>query len=290
MNTYRLIFPLLFVLFLLNSFVVFSGIPYEVVMVRGKVEYSGQELKRGDRLQLPDLDVAANMQSEIKNIEFGSSADVLHLLDLGRRKIVVVPAQAVRPGRDLMLATRGIKYIRSDFEFQRAFTPGESVIALLSEDTLICRGLQKYRFTGDEVLVASFEYQGQEFSNIIGRNDTLFLTRNNLFGIENGEGRRQINSFEVSNISLVWVNSESLEFAARQLDIKPFSLYFLDDMINYFVAVRYDGIGMDRDAIYNMLVPNFVTERQIQREYNLLTAEEARQWLFEKIDTALAAQ
>lgn len=289
MNIKRFFRSLLLVAFIVPC-ATFSAIPYEVVMVRGKVHYDGIELKRGDRLELPDLDEAANMQAEIKNIEFGSPADVLHLLDVGRRKIVVVPAQAVRPGRDLMLATRGIKYIRSDFEFQRAFAPGESVIALLSEDTLICRGLQEYRFTGDEVLVASFVFQDEEITNLIGRNDTLFLTRDRLFGIETDQGRHIINSFEVSDISLFLVKRDSLGIAARQLDIQPFSLYFIDDMIHYFVAVRYDELGMDQTTIYNLLVPNFITERQIQREYSLLTPEEARQWLMEKIESALSAQ
>jgi hypothetical protein len=289
MNIKQLFLNLLVLVFL-NHLATASEIPYEVVMVRGKVSYNGEELNRGDRIQLPDLEQAGNMQDQLQKFSFGSNNDALHLLDVGRRKIVVVPAQAVRPGRDLMLATRGIKYIRSDFEFQRAFTPGESVIALLSEDTLICRGLHKYRFTGNEVLVAHFEYQGQEFSRIIGRNDTLFLTRNHLFGIDTEQGRRLINSFEVSSISLALVNSSSIGYDARLLDIQPFNLYFLDDIISYFVAVRYNGIVMDQGAIYHMLVPNFVTERQIQREYSLLTAEEAQQWLYEKINAAFEAQ
>ena len=268
----------------------FSQITYQVVMVKGQVIYDEMELKRGDRIELEDLDEGSNLRDQLQYFSFGSDKDALHLLDVDRRKIVVVPAQAVRPGRDLMLATRGIKYIRSDFEFQRAFTPGESVIALLSEDTLVCRGLQKYRFTGNEFLVAVFKYQGWEFKNIIGRNDTLFLTRDNLFRIDPDKGLDPVNSFEISNIRLFITKYDSLGIASRELDIQPFSLYFLEDMINYFVAASYDGIIMEPDDIFNMLVPNFITEKQIQREYNLLTAEKARQWMYEKINSALESQ
>jgi hypothetical protein len=201
-----------------------------------------------------------------------------------------VPAQAVRSGRDLMLATRGIKFIRSDFEFQRAFSPGDDVIALLSEDTLICRGLNKYRFSDNSLLAAVFNYQGREFLNIIGRNDTIFLTRNHFFDIDSGFGLGSVNSFEVSNIRLVIVDKSRPEFAVRDLEIPPFNLYFLDDIITYFVAANYDGLIMNPEDIFNMLIPNFISERQIQREINLLSVEEARKWLNEKIIAAFGSQ
>lgn len=280
-------FPLFFLIiaFSLPGLVI-AQLPYEVVMVRGIVSYKGQELRRGDKLDLPDLDMALHMQQETTQLDFGTNQDFLQLLDASRRKIVVIPAQAVKPGRDLMLATRGVKYICSDFEFQRAFTPGESALVLLKEDTVLCRGLEKYGFDGDVHLLARYELEGETCEQIFGKNDTLFLTRSYLFGGNGPDGNKTLNSFEMNDIRLFLVNVSSGEEAPLEPEIAPFRLYFLDDIIAFFASSRFEGLVMDKDAVYQMLVPNLISERQIQRAFGIYTPEEAREWLNEKIEQA----
>ncbi|MEE4177874.1 MAG: hypothetical protein V2I46_10225 [Bacteroides sp.] len=280
---YRLFF--LFIALSLHGLVI-AQLPYEVVMVRGKVSYKGQELKRGDRLELPDLDVASNMQEEAGQLDFGADQDFLQLLDASRRKIVVIPAQAVKPGRDLMLATRGVKYIRSDFEFQRAFSPGESALVLLTEDTVLCRGLEQYRFSGPIQLVAQYDLEGETCQQVLGQNDTLFLTRSHLFGGIGPDGNETLNSFEMNEIRLFLVDVTNGEVTPLEPDIAPFRLYFLDDIIAFFASARFEGLVMDKDAVYQMLVSNLITLRQIQQAFGIFTPEEAREWLKEKIEKA----
>jgi len=259
---------------------------YEVVMVKGKVTYNGEELFRGARIEFNEIEKESILERYFNNFSFSSNNDAVHLLDIKKRKVIVVPAQIMRSGRDLMLATRGVKYIRSDFEFQRAFSPGDFVIVLLSEDTLICRGLQNYKFNDNKVLIANFQYLDNKFSKIIGRNDTLYLTRNHLFGYDSEQGIGLMNSFDISNIFFVIASEGCTESPVKQLNIEPFNLYFLEDIISYFVSVSYDDVVIDVHAIYNILVPNFINERQIQREFNLFTEEEARKWLLDKISKA----
>lgn len=266
-----------------TPFAAIAGMPYEVVLVKGKVHYQHKELRRGDKLMLADLDSKENMSKEYSNFTFDSNSAEVHLLDLGRRKIIPVSARINKQGRDLMLATRGIKYIRSDFEFRRAFSPENGVLTLLAEDTLICTGLKEYSFSQDSRLIAVYQWNGIEIKQEIGHNDTLFLTRRQLFSINTPEGQVQINSFDVDKISLLIVNAPPANDIQKLPDIQPFSLYFLNDIIQYYAQVRHEGIGMDINTVLNLIMPGLIGSRQIQREFGLLNEEEARQWLETRI-------
>jgi hypothetical protein len=266
-----------------SPFAAIAGMPYEVVLVKGKVHYQHKELRRGDKLMLADLDSKENMSKEYSNFTFDSNSAEVHLLDVGRRKIIPVSARINKQGRDLMLATRGIKYIRSDFEFRRAFSPENGVLTLLAEDTLICTGLKEYRFSQDSRLIAAYHWNGIEIKQEIGHNDTLFLTRRQLFSINTPEGQVQINSFDVDKISLLIVNAPPANDIQNLPDIQPFSLYFLNDIIQYYAQVRHEGIGMDINTVLNLIMPGLIGSRQIQREFGLLNEEEARQWLETRI-------
>ncbi len=266
-----------------TPFAAIAGMPYEVVLVKGKVHYQHKELRRGDKLMLADLDSKENMSKEYSNFTFDSNSAEVHLLDLGRRKIIPVSARINKQGRDLMLATRGIKYIRSDFEFRRAFSPENGVLTLLAEDTLICTGLKEYSFSQDSRLIAVYQWNGIEIKQEIGHNDTLFLTRRQLFSINTPEGQVQINSFNVDKISLLIVNAPPANDIQNLPDIQPFSLYFLNDIIQYYAQVRHEGIGMDINTVLNLIMPGLIGSRQIQREFGLLNEEEARQWLETRI-------
>ncbi|MCO5262973.1 MAG: hypothetical protein M9901_08870, partial [Lentimicrobium sp.] len=175
------------------------------------------------------------------------------------------------------------KYIRSDFEFRRAFSPENGVLTLLAEDTLICTGLKEYRFSQDSRLIAAYHWNGIEIKQEIGHNDTLFLTRRQLFSINTPEGHVQINSFDVDKISLLIVNAPPANDIQKLPDIQPFSLYFLNDIIQYYAQVRHEGIGMDINTVLNLIMPGLIGSRQIQREFGLLNEEEARQWLETRI-------
>lgn len=266
-----------------TPFAAIAGMPYEVVLVKGKVHYQHKELRRGDKLMLADLDSKENMSKEYSNFTFDSNSDEVHLLDVGRRKIIPVSARINKQGRDLMLATRGIKYIRSDFEFRRAFSPENGVLTLLAEDTLICTGLNEYRFSQDSRLIAAYHWNGIEIKQEIGHNDTLFLTRRQLFNINTPEGHVQINSFDVDKISLLIVNAPPANDIQNLPDIQSFSLYFLNDIIQYYAQVRHEGIGMDINTVLNLIMPGLISSRQIQREFGLLNEEESRQWLETRI-------
>lgn len=266
-----------------SPFAAIAGMPYEVVLVKGKVHYQHKELRRGDKLMLADLDSKENMSKEYSNFTFDSNSAEVHLLDVGRRKIIPVSARINKQGRDLMLATRGIKYIRSDFEFRRAFSPENGVLTLLAEDTLICTGLKEYRFSQDSRLIAAYHWNGIEIKQEIGHNDTLFLTRRQLFSINTPEGHVQINSFDVDKISLLIANAPPANDIQNLPDIQPFSLYFLNDIIQYYAQVRHEGIGMDINTVLNLIMPGLIGSRQIQREFGLLNEEEARQWLETRI-------
>jgi hypothetical protein len=257
--------------------------PYEVVLVRGKVSYQGSELRKGSRIEVADLSDASNMKQEMLHFAFSGSTDEVHLLDLTRRKLMLISARVNKPGKDLMLATRGRRILRSDFEFQRAFTPVSGVITMVSEDTVICSGLEKFSFNGDVQLAARFIFQGTEVTRIIGYRDSLFVTSQRLFEVEQPEGPLPVNSFEVEGIRLLMINRVTLEETPLPQEFGSFSLYFLDDILEYMASVRYNEIEIDEDAIFNFVFPAFINEKQIQRETGLLTEEEAFNWLRNKI-------
>lgn len=277
----------LFVVFVCTSVCghseVFAGIPYEVVLVKGKVIYKDRDLKRGDKLMLSDMNSKENMNREFSSFSFGANFDEVHLLDVERRKIVLVSARISKQGRDLMLATRGIKFIRSDFEFRRAFSPENGVLTLLAEDTLICTGLHAYSFDQNTRLMAGYQWNGTDVIKEISHHDSIFLTRNSLFRITAPDGDVQVNSFEIENISLYLLNDTSDQEKALLADIEPFSLYFLNDIIQYYAQVNYEGIRMDAETAFNMILPGLIGSRQIQREFGMLNEEEAKQWLETRI-------
>jgi hypothetical protein len=283
MKTRFILFAVLVYTSVLTSTAAFAGIPYEVVLVKGKVIYKDRALQRGDRIMLHDMDKKENMNSELSYFSFGSNSDEVHLLDVERRKIVLLSARTNKQGRDLMLATRGIKFIRSDFEFKRAFSPENGVLTLLAEDTLICVGLKAYRFGQNVRLAAGYHWNGMEILKEIGRNDTLLLTCNSLFSVNTPEGTVQVNSFEIDEISLYLINDSSAHEKKILPDINPFSLYFLNDIIQYYAKVKHDGIRMDTNTVFNMIMPDLIGSRQIQREFGMLNEEEAMQWLETRI-------
>ena len=283
MKTCFILFAVLIYTSVLTSTAGFAGIPYEVVLVKGKVNYKERALKRGDRIMLHDMDIKENMNKELSYFSFTANSDEVHLLDVERRKIVLLSARTNKQGRDLMLATRGIKFIRSDFEFKRAFSPENGVLTLLAEDTLICIGLKDYSFGQNERLIAGYHWNGMEILKEIGRNDTLFLTSNSLFSINIPEGTVRVNSFEIEKISLYLIDDSSAQEKTILPDINPFSLYFLNDIIQYYAQVKHDGIRMDTNMVFNMIMPNLISSRQIQREFGMLNEEEAMQWLETRI-------
>ena len=58
-----------------SPFAAVAGMPYEVVMVKGKIYYQNKELKRGDKLMLADLDMKENMDMEYSTFTFVSNSD-----------------------------------------------------------------------------------------------------------------------------------------------------------------------------------------------------------------------
>lgn len=283
MKTRFILFAVLVYTSVLTSTTAFAGITYEIVLVKGKVIYKDRALQRGDRIMLADMDKKENMSSELSYFSFGSNSDEVHLLDIERRKILLLSARTNKQGRDLMLATRGIKFIRSDLEFKRAFSPENGVLTLLAEDTLICIGLIDYSFGQNERLIAGYHWNGMEIIQEIGHNDTLFLTRNSLFSVDTPEGTVRVNSFEIEKISLYLIDDSSAQEKTILPDIKPFSLYFLNDIIQYYAQVKHDGIRMDTNTVFNMIMPDLISSRQIQREFGMLNEEEAMQWLETRI-------
>lgn len=279
--------PGVFLLTVILSFPLLLGAitPYEVVMVRGTVTYKGTSLQKGTRIEAPDLRNQELLSGEMGHFTFSGVTDEVHLLDRELRKVVVVSARLRQPGRDLMLATRSLKTLGSDFEFRRAFTPDPGVIVLVREDTLLCRGLQQYNFSGDRQLAIRYVAGGVPVTRIIGRNDTLFLTRESWFAPSPDISGEPLNSFGISDIQLLTISTPGTE---EQLPgpLPPFSLIFLDDIIRWLAEAP--GSSPDKEDIYRFILPAFVKERQIQREMALYSPEEAQQWLRERISRVVS--
>ncbi len=260
--------------------------PYEVVMVRGEVTYKGTLLRKGSLVEAPDLRNQDLLKEEMAHFSFGGTTDEVHLLDTGLRKVVVVSARLRQPGRDLMLATRSLGTLRSDFEFRRAFTPDTGLILMVREDTLLCQGLTQFAFGGHRRLAIRYHAGGQEITRVVGENDTLYLTREKWFGTT--PGTIPLNSFEISGIQLYIDDQETGSEETLHGKIPPFSLVFLDDIIRYRSEISYPGVQPDPEEIYGFLFPALVKERQIQRSMGLYTPEEALTWLRQRIARVLS--
>lgn len=280
--------PCVFLLTVFLSFPLFLAAvtSYEVVMVRGTVTYKGVSLQKGTRLEAPDLRNQENLSGEMSHFTFAGVTDEVHLLDRELRKVAVVSARLRQPGRDLMLATRSLKTLGSDFEFRRAFTPDPGLIVLVGEDTLLCKGLQQYNFSGERQLAIRYMAGDLPVTRIIGRNDTLFLTRGSWFA-PSPEGRGEpLNSFGIAAIRLLIINSTSGTEEELPGALPPFSLVFLDDIIRWLAGAP--ASSPDKEDIYRFILPSFVKERQIQREMALYSPEEAQQWLRERISRVMS--
>jgi len=261
--------------------------PYEVVMVRGEVSYKGMALHKGVIVEAPDLRNPDLLKGEMKSFSFSGATDEVHLLDRALRKVVVVSARLSQPGRDLMLATRSLSALRSDFEFKRAFTPDSGLVLLVREDTLLCKGLSQLAFSGNRQLVIRYDYEGHSITRIIGQNDTLFLTRERWFGASASPAGTYLNSFGISGIRLLFRDAPSGKEETPPINIPPFSLVFLDDIIRHLASLSYAGVAPGQEEIFAFLHPALVKERQIQRAIGLYSPEEARDWLRHRIDLIL---
>ncbi len=279
--------PYVFLLTVFLSFSLFLGAmtPYEVVMVRGTVTYKGTSLQKGTRIEAPDLRNQELLSGEMDHFIFSGVTDEVHLLDRELRKVVVISARLRQPGRDLMLATRSLKTLGSDFEFRRAFTPDPGVIVLVREDTLLCKGLEQYNFSGDRQLAIRYVAGDVPITRIIGRNDTLFLTRGSWFAPAPDESGKPLNSFGISDIQLLIISNTPGKEKELPCSLPPFSLIFLDDIIRWLAEAP--GSAPDKEDIYRFILPSFVKERQIQREIALYSPEEAQQWLRERISCVM---
>lgn len=262
-------------------YVSLQGSSYQVILLKGKVAYKGTELTKGMIIECGNLADAETMAVEMINFTFSAGNDEVRLLDMALRKIIIVSARTKSEGRDLMLATRGSKLIKSDFEFKRAFNPSPSPLVMIAEDTIICTGLENYDFKGNIVLIAQYMFDNDLYEKVIGQNDTIFLTKQRLFSSINK--KKMYSSFETGEISLFFRDIEAEEDIILPKEFKPFALYFLDDIISYYASVEYDGIKLTADEIAGTMVPAYLKLRQIQREYGFQTENEARIWLVNHI-------
>lgn len=261
---------------------------YQVILLKGKVIYKGTELTKGMIVECGNLADAAVLKAEMINFTFSSGNDEIRLLDRTSKKIIIVSARAKNEGRDLMLATRGSKFIKSDFEFKRAFNPSPAPLVLIAEDTIVCTGLENYNFSGNKVLIAQYMFNNDLYEKVIGENDTIFLTKQRLFSSINK--KKMFSSFETGEISLFFRDIEVEEDIMLPQEFKPFALYFLDDIISYYATVEYEGIKLTAQEIAGVMVPAYLKIRQIQREYGFLSEEEAMQWLVNHIAAIIANQ
>lgn len=267
---------------LFTAFYVFvQANTYQVILVKGKVSYKGTELKKGTTIECTNLSDAALLRSEMKNFAFSSGTDEVRLLETANKKVIVISARTKSEGRDLMLATRGMKFIKSDFEFKRAFNPSPAPLVLIAEDTVVCTGLENFDFTGNKVLVAQYMHNSDLHERVIGKNDTIYLTKYHLFSSINKKSR--FSSLETGEIFLFFRDTEREEDIILPAEFKSFSLYFLDDIISYYASVEYEGIKLTNQEIADAIVPAYLKLRQIQREYGFVTEEEAMHWLIEHI-------
>lgn len=227
--------------------------PYEVVMVRGEVTYKGTLLRKGSLVEAPDLRNQDLLKEEMAHFSFGGTTDEVHLLDKGLRKVVVVSARLRQPGRDLMLATRSLGTLRSDFEFRRAFTPDTGLILMVREDTLLCQGLTQFAFGGHRRLAIRYHAGGQEITRVVGENDTLYLTREKWFGTTPGT----IPSIPLKFPAFSCISTTRKQGVKKPFTEKspPFSLVFLDDIIRYRSEISYPGVQPDPEEIYGFLFP-----------------------------------
>lgn len=277
---------ILLIVFLLASGFTLQANNYKVILVKGTVAYKGVELKKGVSIECGNLSDAAVLKSEMKNFSFSTGTDEVRLLETTNKKVILISARTKSEGRDLMLATRGMKFIKSDFEFKRAFNPSPAPLVLIAEDTIVCTGLENFEFKGNKVLIAQYMHNSDLYEMNIGTNDTIFLTKNRLFcGINNKTG---FGSLETGEISLFFRDTEREEDIMLPAEFKSFSLYFLDDIIHYYASVEYEGIKFTHQEIADAIVPSYLKLRQIQREYGLITEEEAMQWLVEHIASVTA--
>ena len=116
---------------------------------------------------------------------------------------------------------------------------------------------------------------------VIGKNDTIYLTKYHLFSSINKKSR--FSSLETGEIFLFFRDTEREEDIILPAEFKSFSLYFLDDIISYYASVEYEGIKLTNQEIADAIVPAYLKLRQIQREYGFVTEEEAMHWLIEHI-------
>ncbi|MBN2727625.1 MAG: hypothetical protein JXR53_00205 [Bacteroidales bacterium] len=263
---------LLLSLFMIATSVLAQSGQYEVIAVGGtiKLKQTNKTLQVGDRVYIEIKDGSPT------NLAFTAADDVIYLKSVETKKIMVYRANNAKIVGHGMI-TRGSNEIASDADLIKYF---KDTVFILDADTLY---LGNTSFRTDENTVAVLHYSAmgtetKDFLRLVGKNDTIILSHQSVFGAMPQE-ERYIASYLMESMELkqLFTDKDDKKKLINYPDIPPFKIIFLDDVIRYHAA-----LGLNAEEIYNLLLTSYIS---LQTILNLSSGEEAEVWLMDKIST-----
>jgi len=261
----------------LSSFIYAQSGQYEVYAIAGNVKtmQSNEFLKKGDVVYLEFKD------NKVTNLVFSSDKDVVYFKNISTKKVLPIYAKTPAINKNGLI-TRGSSYVSDNRSLINYFS---DTVFIIDADTLFLSGTS---FRTDEKTLAVLQYSAngtetKDFLRMVGKNDTLILSHQTVFGSMPLE-ERYIASFLVDSMELkqyITGNATEKKKIVEFPDIKPFKIIFLDDVIRYNAA-----LGLSDVAIYNLLLSSYISLQTILTEYpNLSSGEEAEEWLKKRIES-----
>lgn len=243
-----------------------AALHFRVLAVHGSVYHHNQILNKNDVFTVSD---AGEL---LTGFRFGAASDWIKVMETKTGSTRTCYAQQQSGSKNHYLFTRSSGAITNDNELLYFFK--RSSIFLFEDDTLVCEGLQKYKTDENHLLVLQYKAEGKIIRKTIGRNDSIFLTKQ-IFVTESGS----ISSFEVDSIQLLYYNVHDNQHTC--FDLSPFCIYFFCDVVK-----DLKKLGMKQDETFAELSGHFVSIEEIQKQQGFNDISEAEAWLRDKIKKA----
>jgi hypothetical protein len=243
----------------------------KVMATKGKVFFNGVLLKKADI-----IDFSTSI-SAVNQLVFTSPTAWVKVVEGSTRKIYHFYKLKKYACANCLWTKGGDNNFNNDMDLMSFFM--QKTILLFDTDTLILRGTS---IKSDSITVPVFQFviNGNLHNKIVGRNDTIIISHDQLFeftGIEKlPDSSFIIASFLVDSIRLIYYNQKDKLLINPRLPY--FRIVFFKDVVNFL-----NKIGLNEEEIYGEMITNFVKLSIIMKNENLRNSHEAEKWLRKEI-------
>jgi hypothetical protein len=260
-----------------------TGISLQVIAVKGTVKYQSKVLAKNDVITVNNLNAVQ------ASLSYASVSDWVNFINKKDKKILNYYAQKKTAADGKYMFSRGDEEVEIPEAwlkagFKKMYGEKEILayfsrpnIFLFSDDTLLCSDLHVYETSGGSGFMLQFTLQGATCTKMLNHNDTLVISRKELFP-ETGDKKHptENNSYMAGPMRLVYYNNSSQN--KTFLEIPEFNIYFFEDVV---YGLR--SIGMKNEDVTLEIMSIFSTPEQLSACSGLTDEKEIHDWLLAKV-------